>query len=200
MYLPLFGFGATMHLLSSIPILLGITAIILVFITEILARQYSFAFKKPLLLTLLVITGTSLLVGFLVSLTPMHHTLRNYARTHHMSMMEHMYDRPAPFREMKGMTVIRGTVIATSTKEVRIRLFDDTEVIVYATTSQEFISLPQYGDEVVIFGNNVEGSFIAVKIKVLPTGTNDFKRDEMGKQRGMMERLPENEINGLPLR
>lgn len=199
MYLPLFGFGATMHLLSSIPIQLGITAIILVFITEILARQYAFAFKKPLIITLLVITGASLIIGFLISLTPMHHTLRNYARMHHMGMMEHMYDRPAPFRDMKGMTVIRGTVIATSTKEVRIRLFDDTEVTVYATTSQEFMVLPNYGSEVVVFGNTVDGSFVATIIKVLPGGMRDFKRGELGTQKRMMEHFPENEINGLPL-
>jgi hypothetical protein len=181
-YLPLFGFGATVHLLMSLPVLLGIVAIILLFITEILVRQYAFAFRKPLVITLFVTTASALGIGFLVSLTPIHHTLRDFGRVHHIGMMEHMYDRPVPFGPMQGMTVLRGVVIATSTNTVRIQLFDDTEVTVYASTSLPKVFFPKYADEVVVFGTIVDGTFEAVKVRIL--SPEDVLRMEARVQQG----------------
>jgi hypothetical protein len=78
--------------------------------------------------------------------------------------------------------VLRGVVIATSTNTVRIQLFDDTEVTVYASTSLPKVFFPKYADEVVVFGTIVDGTFEAVKVRIL--SPEDVLRMEARVQQG----------------
>ena len=165
MYLPLFGLGATLASLQSIPLVLFLLAVMLVIIVEVLARQYDFTMRKPIFTTLLLITLSAIIISFFIALTPIHRDLRQYAKDHNLDFVSRQYDRPVPFGPMKGLTIIRGVVIATSTDTVTIQLFDETTKVVYASTTDEKVVLPETGDDVIVFGQLVDERFEAVRIR-----------------------------------
>jgi hypothetical protein len=184
-YLPLFGLSATMHFLVSLPILFGIVAIILLFLTEALARKHEFAFKKPIAITLLSITTLSVFVGFFLSQTPLHFTLRDYMRKSHFGMMRSVYDKPLPFAQMEGMTVLKGIVISTSTNSIEVKLFDDTIVTVRATGTIPLPDFLEIGKGVALFGHSIEnGIFEIVQLRPLGQG-----KGRGGEGKGMMREI-----------
>lgn len=63
MYMPFFGFMATVKALSAIPLLLLFATIVLLVLIEIISRQYTIAFKRPLVVTLLSITSFAAEIG-----------------------------------------------------------------------------------------------------------------------------------------
>lgn len=182
-YMPFFGFQEMIHTLFALPFLLVVIAIVLLFITETLARHYTFAFKKPLFITLLSITGTAAVTGLLVSFTPIHHGIRNFARMHNMGSVMHMYDRPIPFNKESGeLTVLRGLVISTSSQKLIIRLYDESEVEVTGTTTNESNQKPNFNDEVVMLGDMENGVFKARQLRILPPSDDPFDPRTLKKE------------------
>ncbi|MDQ5962647.1 MAG: hypothetical protein QG653_454 [Patescibacteria group bacterium] len=189
MYMPLFGLKATAQFLMSLPMLFGAIAIILLFVTEALARKHEFAFKKPIAITLLLITTISIIVSFFLSRTPFHFMLRNYMREHHTGMMKTMYDRPLPFADIEGMTVLKGTILETGSDTLQVQLFDETIIMVRATGTFPLPEFLEIGKSVILFGiMNATNTFEAVQVRPLGQG-----KGRAGEGRGMMR-----EINQLP--
>lgn len=183
LYLPLFGLGEIIHGLRAIPFVLFILTIILIVIVEILVRNYAFSFRKPIVNTLLLLSLSAIVFSFLLTLTPMHLELRNYARMHNFDLLSREYDRPLPIKEVGGMTVLRGTIVSTTTNDVTVKSFDDKTEVVYASTSIKGNSLPDVGEDVVIFGSVVGDKFEAIKIR----DADSFPFGEyMEKRRGRM--------------
>lgn len=165
-YLPIFGAGELAGSLRAIPLLLLVLMVALIVVVEILVRNYSFSFRKPVLTTLFTLTILAIILSYLVTLTPVHKEIRAYARDNHMDFVYHGYDRPLPLKPMKGMTVIRGIVMATTSDSVTLKISDDSFIIVYAsTTMMKKIELPDKYEEVVIFGRVIGDRFEAVDIK-----------------------------------
>jgi hypothetical protein len=69
---PVFGFRGIISFLFSLPWLLILFGIIFVVLLELLIRRYSFAYRRPLLYSLLGIIVFASLVGFVVSKTSLH--------------------------------------------------------------------------------------------------------------------------------
>lgn len=188
-YMPLFGLKATAQFLMSLPILFGILAVVLLFVTEALARKHEFAFKKPIAITLLSITTLSVFVGFFLSRSPLHFMLRDYMREHHAGMVGNMYDRPLPFANIKGMTVLKGIILATTSETLEVQLFDDTIILVTATGTFPLPTFLEVGKGVALFGTmNATNTFEAVQVRPLGQG-----KGRTGEGRGMMR-----EINQVP--
>lgn len=165
LYLPLFGLGEIIHEARAIPFILFILTVILIVIVEILVRNYAFSFRKPIVTTLLTLTLSAIVFSFLLTLTPLHSQLRNYARMHNIGFLSHEYDRPLPIKEAGNMTVLRGTVVSTTTDDLTVKLFDNITQVVYASTSIEDNSFPEVGEDIVIFGHIVDDKFEAIKIR-----------------------------------
>lgn len=165
LYLPLFGLGGIMHGIRAVPFVLFILTVILIVIVEILVRNYAFSFRKPVITTLLTLTLSAIVFSSLLTLTPMHGEIRRFARENHIDFISRGYDRPLPIKEAGDMTVLRGTIVSTTTNDVTIKLFDDTTEIVYASTSIKDNDLPDTGEDVVILGHMVEDKFEAIKIR-----------------------------------
>lgn len=163
-YMPLFGMGALTESLQALPLLLFICTLALICLVEILARRYAFSFRKPVLITLLGVTLIATFIGFLVALSPLHTEVRSYARDHKIGFVLRQYDRPGP----RDATMLRGVVIATTSGAVTIQLFNDATTTVYASTTREQIMLPALGDDVIVFGRMVGGTFEAVGIRQAP--------------------------------
>ena len=183
LYLPLFGLGGIMHGIRAVPFVLFILTVILIVIVEILVHKYAFSFRKPVITTLLTLTLSAIVFSSLLTLTPMHSQLRNYARMHSVDFISHEYDRPLPIKELGNITVLRGLVVSTTTDEVTIKLFDETTQIVYASTSIKDNNLPDIEEDVVVLGHMVDDKFEAIKIR----DADDFPFGEyMEKRHGRM--------------
>lgn len=165
LYLPLFGLGGIMHGIRAVPFVLFILTVILIVIVEILVHKYAFSFRKPVITTLLTLTLSAIVFSSLLTLTPMHGKIRQFARESKLDFIYREYDRPLPIKEIGSMTVLRGTIVSTTTDEVTIKLFDETTQIVYASTSIKDNNLPDIEEDVVVLGHMVDDKFEAIKIR-----------------------------------
>jgi hypothetical protein len=169
MYMPFFGFMATVKALSAIPLLLLFATIVLLVLIEIISRQYTIAFKRPLVVTLLSITSFAAVVSYIISQTGIHEYIHSYAKLHRLDMMSRAYDRPIPFKPRGDMTVIRGEVVATTSTSTSVRLFDGVVLIAYASTSfnNTFVQ-PEVGRDIVLFGTFLGDRFEIIDIREAP--------------------------------
>lgn len=152
LYLPMFGFEATLHAITGIPILLCFLGVVLVGIIEVVSRQFSFSFRRPIIVTLCIIVGTAFVVGYAVSITPLHIMMRGYAKERHFERFSTLYERPFHDEWHEGRAVIRGEVIATSTDSLTLSLFNQMIRTVYATGTGASLTGLSLGDDIVIFG------------------------------------------------
>ncbi len=194
MYLPMFGFMTTIHMLNAIPILLLLCTVALLFVIELISRKYAFSFRKPLIITLLSITSLAVILSFLISITPMHEYMRDYAKEHNIPIVSKAYRRPIPLDGGRDMTVLRGTVVTASSSFITVRLFDGVEVTARASTTLGALTLPVENSDVLLFGIFVNGDFEIVEIKNAPRIPFEKRKREM--QNVEKKRLPpEDEIN-----
>lgn len=169
MYLPFFGFMATMHALQAVPLVLLICTVALLVLIEVMSRYYSFSFKRPLAVTLLLLTTGAATISFIISETPVHEYIRGYAKDHHMDKVSRMYDRPLPFRGGGMFDVLRGEVIAIGATSSTLRLFDGVVVTIYASsTYMQQSAVPLVGDDVVVFGTIVGDDFEMIDMRPAP--------------------------------
>jgi hypothetical protein len=171
MYMSFFDLIATARALNLIPILLLVMTVFLLVVIEMISRNYTFSFRKPLAVTLLVLTSLTVVISFVLSQTGMHQYIRDYARSHHMDMMSRAYDRPRPFKGENGMTVIRGEVVKTSTTTATVKLFDGSILTVYASTTANGFSKPEVGSDIVIFGRFLGERFQIMSIQLIEPGS-----------------------------
>lgn len=75
LFIPMFGFGGLGAFLLSIPWVLVLVVGLFFFFLEILVRRYSFAYKKPLVYSLLGIVGVVVIGSGVVLATGMHQNL-----------------------------------------------------------------------------------------------------------------------------
>jgi hypothetical protein len=193
LYLPFFDAGAVIHGLVAIPGLLLFLGIALVIIVEILSRHYAFTFKKPLLVTVGGIVVCAVGVGYVVSLTSFHEMVRDATRNSTLGgSMRHMYDRPLAFKGEKGLTVIRGTVVATTTESFSVESFDEDVTLIFASSTSIRVAIPRVGDDVLVFGKVNDGVFELVGMRPVPSFErhlpHDDKRKGIGTRIEMMER------------
>ena len=168
MYLPMFGFQATLHAITGIPIVLCLFGLLLVFIIEVVSRQFSFSFRRPLLVTLCIIIGIALIVGYLVSITPLHMMMRGYAKERHFDRFNSLYERPPREQLETGRAVLRGEVIATTTDSLTLSLFNDVIRTVYATGTRQPFGGVTLGDDIIVFGRIEGGRFLVMKLRPSP--------------------------------
>lgn len=163
MDMPLFGFVHSLETLRAVPLPLFICAVFLLIVTESLARHYSFSFKRPLLITLFGAVALVTLSSFVISRTPIHEYVEEYAKKHHLGMVSRAYDRPMPFRKQReGMDVVRGEIIERVGGTLTLKLFDGKLVTAHGTTTVPFEGIPPFaatGDDVVLLGNFKDGIF-----------------------------------------
>jgi hypothetical protein len=168
MYMPFFGFMATLRALDALPQLLLGCSIILLIIVEALTRYYTFSFKRPLLLMLLLITGGALVISYGISESPIHERMRDYARDHHLGIVSKAYERPRHFKDRGNLDVLRGEVISASSSQIAIQLFDGKVILARASTTRLTKDLPALGEDVVFLGDFVEDIFEIVDIHDVP--------------------------------
>lgn len=176
MYLPMFGFEATLHAITGIPVMLSLFGLLLALLTEVISRQFSFSFRKPLLVTLCSIVGAALVVGYFVSITPLHTMMRGYAKERHFERFNRLYEHPPHDEWHEGRAVLRGEVIATSTGSLTLSLFNSMVRMVYATGTGDSFEKVELGDDVIVFGIIHNDRFEVIKLRSSPEMLFDEKK------------------------
>lgn len=167
MYMPFFKSIGAVHALRAIPILLLLCTIFLLVLIEIISRYSSFSWRRPLGVTFLVLTSGATVISYVISQTNMHDYVRSYAKSHHFDMMSQAYERPLPFRQAEGMTVVRGEVIATSSTTATLLLFDGVKLVIRATSSSATTFVPpKVDDDVIVMGTIVGDHFDVDAIQI----------------------------------
>lgn len=199
--MPFFGFMQTLHALGAIPFALFFCTLVLLVLIEVIAKMYTFTFRRPLAVTLLGITFVVTLSSYVISQTSVHEYVRDYVKSHNLDLFSRAYDRPAPPRKINGMDVIRGEVLVTSATSATLILFNGEKIIAYATTTNGTTTVPRFpeiGEDVVMLGTFINGGFEVVRIKPAHKGPfgSDMEHKKMinGEQKPQFQGNPEKEL------
>ena len=94
-YAPSFGARGWFGLLHSLPWILILFVAIFILILELLVRRYTFVYKKPLVISIVVILALVFLGGLAIAQTPLHRTLMLSARRGDLPpVLNAMYGHP----------------------------------------------------------------------------------------------------------
>lgn len=109
-YAPSFGERGWFGLLHSLPWLLILLVLIFVVILELLVRRYTLVYKKPLIISVVVILGIVFLGGLVIAQTPLHRILMLSARHGSLppgvgAMYGHPLRQPSPADMYHGQII-----------------------------------------------------------------------------------------------
>jgi hypothetical protein len=91
--MPPLGLRALGPMISTVPWLLVFLGALFVVILELLTRHFAFAYRRPLLLSLIVVIALALVGGITFSRAPMHHQLFERAMRNDLPLAGPMYRR-----------------------------------------------------------------------------------------------------------
>lgn len=167
-YLPGFGFPALRDFFILLPWLLISAALGLIIVLEIFVKHFTFAFRQPILYSLLAIIILVLLGNFIIARTFLHPYLFLKAREGRF---------PIPI----GESVYRGERFNNVHRGIVSKINDNGFTIeTYQKESLDIItfSLPKIevkeNDEVVVFGKRDDGKVNAFEIRLIDDNIKEF--------------------------
>lgn len=163
-FVPAFGLQGIYALLISLPWILILCAVVFIILLESLVRRYAFAYRQPLVYTVLVIIGLVLLGGFIVAKTAFHDRLFGYAQDERLPIAGGLY-RQFGGRELRnvhpGMIInLRDAGFMMGT-----RRGEPLFVLIASSTQLPFGADFAPGDSVVVFGDRASGTIRAIGIR-----------------------------------
>ncbi len=162
-YLPRFGFPGLRLLFISSPWALILIAIVLIIILEILVKRFSFAYRRPILYSILAIVIIIFLVSFIIGKTQFHPELFQRAREGHLPIVGDFYQGyglPGPHDVHHGM------ISEITDNGFQIEKPDGEVVDIIVTPATNFPSGQdlEKGNMVVVFGKQSDGAMEAFGI------------------------------------
>lgn len=150
-YLPRFGFSGLRVLFVSSPWILILIAIVLIAILEILVKRFSFAYRRPILYSILVIIVLVFLASFIIGKTQFHPELFQRAREDRLPVMGEFYRGygiPGP------RDVYHGMISEITDNGFQIEKPDGQTIDIVIAEGTRFPSGADFeqGDMVVVFG------------------------------------------------
>jgi hypothetical protein len=175
--------GMIIFVLSS-PWLLIVLAAAFIVILEVLVRRYSFAYRKPLLYSVLVLLAAVLVGTYAIAQTGLHQRLMQYAEEQQVPLLHPLYrDFGGPRSEHVHVGIITdithdGFVMTDRSSEVvAVTIADDTRL-----PRRRSITID---DRVVVMGEKVEGAITAFGVRPVPYGKFDRHKRDRGDRDGM---------------
>lgn len=162
-YLPRFGLRGFFVFFRFLPWILIFLSLILILILEILAKRFSFVWRRPILYSLLIIIFIVLIFGFFIEKTPFHSKLFFQARQGRLPLMTPIYRE---FGMPRFKDVHRGIVEELTEDGFLLRKADDEllTVILSSNTQFPFGKEVKEGDSVVVMGKKDDGTINAIGI------------------------------------
>lgn len=167
-FVPSFGARGWLVLLLSLPRALMILIGLLILMLEILVQRYSFAYRRPLLVSAVALAGLVLLSGIIAGLMPLHGSIARLSAERRVPFIGGMYreveawHRDDVHRGKVSRLILTGFVFDEYDGDV-------LDVIVSSRTRFEGGG-PSEGDTVVVFGPEDDGAVRAIGVrKVAPS-------------------------------
>lgn len=193
LFVPAFGFRGLSAFFASLPWVLLAVSAAFVAVLEVLVRRYSFAYRRPLLVSLAAIILLVLTGGIMIARTSFHRGLLRQAEERRLPLGEFLYrgyGRPRLRNIHPGMVteLIEGGFFMQSRRGESLR------VMVNPETRFPFGIDFAEGDAVVVFGERDDGTVRAQGIRSMPHGA-----DEMPMEGMRLFRRPHPRMFGAPL-
>lgn len=156
-FAPRFGGRGWFDLLQSVPWLLVVFVVVFIGLLEVLVRRYAFVYRRPLMLSVVVILFLVLVGGFAIAQTPFHQQMEFYAR-HNDLPPPLALAYGAPFRMPPPPDILHGTILSITPSMIVV---DDengagtTTVLIDSNTKLPDGDDFGVGEEVVVIGDKV---------------------------------------------
>ena len=180
-FAPGFGFYGVKIFLFSLPWLLILIAIILIIVLEILVKYFSFAYRRPILYSVLGIITLALLGSFVISQTKIHPYLFQKAQERNLPVAGKFY---RDFGAGKFRNAHRGVVseITDNGFLVETRHNEILKIIITSETRFPFGKDIKESDSVMILGERDNGAVRAFGVRKINDILNDFPRKNHGQK------------------
>jgi len=164
-FVPSFGPLGWYVLLTSLPRILILVAIIFIAIVAILIKKYSFVYGRPLLYSALGIILFTMVGGFLLALTPFHSILSEQADADNLPLAGGMYRK---YSQKKTENLVVGDITKKTPEGYSVR-DNNNEVINVVVTpkTKKSKELIDDDEEIVILGERHGNTIEAVGIERL---------------------------------
>jgi len=174
-YLPGFGFRGLGIYLKLLPWFLIFICLLLILILEILAKRFSFVWRRPIFYSLLAIILIALIGGFIIEKTPLHPNLLLQAREGRLPFAGPMY---RDFGMPSFKDVQRGVVEEVIENGFKIRTFDDQLLTIVLIRDMRFPFKEEIkqGDSVVVMGEREDDTVRAFGIRKIEDYFRTFER------------------------
>lgn len=152
LFAPGFGSRGWYDFFASLPWVLILLAVVFIVILELLVRHYSFAYRRPLLYSVLGIVLVVFAGGIMLEHTPLHGRLFRYARENRLPPpMGHFY---RGFGMQRFNDVHRGTVVSSTDRGFIMEdVRGETSTVVISPRTRLPLGADfAVGDTVVVFG------------------------------------------------
>ena len=182
-FAPGFGFYGVKIFLVSLPWLLILIAIILIIVLEILVKYFSFAYRRPILYSVLSIIMLVLLGSFALSQTKIHPYLFQKSQEKHLPVAGKFY---RDFGAGKFRNAHRGVVSEITEKGFKIETPDNEtlNIIITPETRFPFGKDIKENDSIMILGGRDNGAVRAFGIRKVDDNLNYFPR------KNRMQKIP----------
>jgi len=176
-FAPMFGPRGVGLFLFAVPWIVVIASFVFIGVMELLVTHFAFAYRRPLLYSLLLIVAVVLLGSAAVARTSFHGKLSERARTDRLPLAGPLYER---FGNQRPKSVFKGVIVSATKNEMILKDSTDDEHVIIWTTKTHVAPewLPEVGEQVVVFGEGApDGSTInAFGIHPIPEGAPPFPR------------------------
>ncbi len=175
-FLPGFGFGAMGVFIKSLPWSLILIALILIVVLELFVKRFGFAYRRPILYSVLVIVVFTLLGSLLIAKTPLHSDI--FLRAHQGKLPPLAGGFYRGFGMPKLPDVHFGVVCDIGDNEFCLET-DEGETLVILVASTTAFSLGAditEDDRVVVLGKRDDSRVEASAVRRIEEEFGDFRR------------------------
>jgi hypothetical protein len=175
-YVTPFGLRGLYAFLTAAPWALILLAAVIFVIIETLVRRYSFAYRRPLMYSLIAILASVTLSSFAVARTPLHSGLLRHAEEERLPMGGNVFYHRYGMKEAKD--VHPGFVVKFIDQGFELDTMHDGTVPVLVAPSTQFVpdARISVGNRVIVFGPLLEGRIHAFGVREIPPPIMYFRR------------------------
>jgi low affinity Fe/Cu permease len=169
-YLPRFGFPALGPYIRLLPWVLILAVGVLVLVLEVLAKRFSFVYKRPLVYSLIAIALLVFMGSFILDKTPLHLSIFSSQE----DPLKNPFYRDIGMMQEKG--IYRGTVLEILEQGFTIETLEDSEIEILIDKDTKLIHREglEKEDSVVVFGEEKEGKVRAKGVLEINDNLQDF--------------------------
>jgi hypothetical protein len=180
-FAPGFGFYGIKIFLFSLPWLLILIAIILIIVLEILVKYFSFAYRRPILYSILGIIALVFLGSFVINQTKIHPCLFQKAQERNLPVAGKFY---RDFGAGKFRNAHRGVVSETTEKGFKIETprNETLNIIITPETRFPFGKDIEENDNVMILGERDNCTVRAFGVRKVDDNLNNLPRKNRGQK------------------